>query len=60
MLSGDNGWFSGFFQEGGVKRSCLRGYFQDYFAPCKKNARQAVAVAFLYEKKPLEGGSNIM
>ena len=56
MFSGDNGWFSGFFQEGGVKRSCLRGYFEDYFAPCKKNARQAVAVAFLYEKKPLEEG----
>lgn len=55
-LSVDNGWFGCFFQEARAKRSGLRGDFEDYFAPCKKNARQAVAVAFHYEKKPLEGG----
>jgi len=51
----DNGWFGAFFQVGRVKRSRLRYDSPPNFAPCKKNARQAVAVAFHEQKKPLEG-----
>jgi hypothetical protein len=51
----DNGQFGAFFQVGRVKRSRLRYESWGNFAPCKKNARQAVAVAFHVHKKPLEG-----
>jgi hypothetical protein len=50
----DNGQFGAFFQVGRVKRSRLRYESWGNFAPCKKNARQAVAVAFHVHKKPLE------
>jgi hypothetical protein len=50
----DNGQFGAFFQVGRVKRSRLPYDSKANFAPCKKNARQAVAVAFHEQKKPLE------
>jgi uncharacterized protein YfaQ (DUF2300 family) len=50
----DNGQFGAFFQVGCVKRSRLRYETWGNFAPCKKNARQAVAVAFNVHKKPLK------
>jgi hypothetical protein len=49
-----NGQFGAFFQVGRVKRSRLPYDSKANFAPCKKNARQAVAVAFHEQKKPLE------